>query len=395
MTSRAIAAGLLLALLAAACGPVGSGGTGALPQGFSRGPIMGFGSIIVNNAHFDDATAIVEDEDGQSLSAQADLHLGSTVDLEAAVASGADTPPATSIRVLDDLTGPVTSRFDDAYGTFAVMGQPVQVDAGTFFDGIARGPGGLQVGAVVAVSALYEPIAGLYHATRVATAPAGTGFVVRGAVGASDGTTFQIGGQSFQARGVALPPGFAPGRLVRVHVQAQRDDQGRWIATAVEDGVSVPPDGQSGQLRGVVGAQVDETHVFVEGVPVDASTAALHPPAYVLAPGLFVQVTGTMDAGTLVASRIDFRIVGEVFKGGGGQSDYGGNVFEIDGPIVGPVDPDTLTFAMRGPTTVDASTATFQGGTAADLAEGRVVQVQGTLSDNGTRVLADTVTFVN
>lgn len=395
MTRRATAAGLVLALLATACGPVGSGGTGALPQSFSRGPIMGFGSIIVNNAHFDDQTAVVEGEDGELLSAQDDLHLGSTVALEADATSGTDAPPATAIRVLDDLTGSVTARFDPAYRQFTVMGQPVLVDATTFFDGIARGPAGLQVGDVVAVSALYEPVSGVYHATRVAPAPAGAGWVVRGAIGATDGSTFQIGGQSFQAQGVALPPGFAPGRLERVHVQAQRDGQGRWVVTALEDGVSVPPDGENGQLRGAVGAQLDETHAYVEGVLVDASTAAMHPSTYFLQPGSFVQVTGTMNAGTLVASRIDFRIVGEIFKGGGGQSDYGGNIFEIDGPITGPVDPGTLTFTMRGPTTVDASSATFEGGTAADLAAGRNVQVTGTLSGNGTRVAADTVTFVN
>jgi hypothetical protein len=391
----AIVCGLLLSMLAAACGPVGSGGTGAA-EGFSQGPISGFGSIVVNNTHFDDTTALVQDEDGQPLSAEAGLHLGTTVALDATVpGSQGDTARATTIRVLADLVGPVTAALDPGTSQFTVMGQPVLVDGDSFFDGVA-GPAALVPGLGVRVSALYEPVAGLYHATRISPAMAGDALVVRGAVGALAGETFQIGDQLFVSPpGIARPAGFAPGRLVRVKVAPQRDAQERWVATTIEDGVIVPPSGRTGALRGAVGVQVDATHVFVEGVPVDASTAAFHPSSYALGPGALVQVTGTMNGGTLVASRLDFRTVLQVRVGGGDQSDYGGDAFEIDGAIIGAVDPTTLVFTMRGPTPIDASQADFVGGTAADLAVGRVVHVYGVLSLDGTSVLADTVTFVD
>jgi hypothetical protein len=253
----------------------------------------------------------------------------------------------------------------------------------------------VETGAVVQVSAMYDPVAGVYNATRVAPAASGAVFEVRGVVGPLAGTTFQIGTQLFEAQGVWLPAGFAPGMLVRVEVRGPADGADRWIVAAVEEGVSLPPDGESGVLRGAVGVQADATHVVVEGVPVDASTAAFHPSKATLAPGLLVQVTGTMNAGTLVASRVDFKVNTKLEVGAGQGSEYGGDAFEVDGAIEGPVDPETLVFTMRGPTTVDASEADFEGGTADDLAPGRVVQVYGILSDDGTTLVAETVTFVD
>ena len=46
---------------------------------------------------------------------------------------------------------------------------------------------------------------------------------------------------------------------------------------------------------------------------------------------------------------------------------------------------------MRGPTTVDYSQATFLEGSAAELAQGRSVRVQGKLVADGTRLLATTI----
>ena len=60
---RLAALGLAAALSLFACGGSGgvdSGGTGS----FASGPISGFGSVIVNGVHFDDAGATVSDDDG-------------------------------------------------------------------------------------------------------------------------------------------------------------------------------------------------------------------------------------------------------------------------------------------------------------------------------------------
>ena len=57
---RALAAVLVAVGMASACGGgVDSGGTGAPATTFSSGRISGFGSIIVNGVHFDEATGTV------------------------------------------------------------------------------------------------------------------------------------------------------------------------------------------------------------------------------------------------------------------------------------------------------------------------------------------------
>ena len=94
----------------------------------------------------------------------------------------------------------------------------------------------------------------------------------------------------------------------------------------------------------------------------------------------------------LVATQVTFEAAddGADDEGGGGS---GGGGFEIGGAIVGPVDTVAHTFTMRGPTVVNYASATFSGGTAANLATGVKVEVRGNLSADGTQVLATNVKF--
>jgi hypothetical protein len=108
------------------------------------------------------------------LSSAADLHLGSTVDLQAGTRRQDGSAAAMLIRVHEDLVGPVTSTWDASTGKLGVMGQAVAVDgATTFVDGIAGGVAGIAPGMVVSVSALYDPLdgSGTFHATRIAAKP--------------------------------------------------------------------------------------------------------------------------------------------------------------------------------------------------------------------------------
>jgi hypothetical protein len=386
------AAGALCATVAlvCGCGPVGSGGTGA-PAGaaagaFSQGPINGFGSIIVNGVRYDDTNARVVDDDGNVLSASADLHLGSTVDVEAATP---DSNSTTLIRVHDDLVGPVTAPWDAASASIQVLGETVEFDDTTFVDGITGGLPALVAGTVVEVSSLYDPIADVYHATRIALRPNASYFAVRGAVSAPSGGSFRIGGQVFDYGSLGLPPGFATGRIVRIRLETTTGYPGHWQVSAIMNGVDLPPDGRTGDLRGAVGAVVDGSHAYVGGVYVDASAAARAPSDGRFAAGALVVVHGTMSGTALLASRVDFK-PGPPAAGSNGGSQYTTG-FEITGNILTPVNPAGHTFGLRGPTTVDYTTATFTGGTAADLAQGRKVKVDGLLSADGERLVAVTV----
>jgi hypothetical protein len=384
-----LAAGALVAAVAlvCGCGPVGSGGTGAPAgaalSGFSQGPINGFGSIIVNGVRFDDSNARVVDDDDNVLSASADLHLGTTVDVQAASAgSGA----MTQIRVHDDLVGPVTTAYDATSHRIEVLGEAVDVDATTFVDGIPGGLQGLATGTVVEVSALYDPVADLYHATRIGTRPGAAYYIVRGAVAAPAGGSFRIGSQVFDYGTLGLPAGFETGRIVRIRLDTAPSAQGHWQVSAIGNGVFVPPDGGTGDLRGTVGAVVDDSHAYVAGVLVDASMATRAPSDARLADGALVVVHGTMSGTELIASRIDFA-PGQPAAGTGGGSQYVTG-FQITGSILTPVDMVGHTFGLRGPTTVDYATASFTGGSAADLARDRKVTVHGSLSADGQRLVA-------
>jgi hypothetical protein len=384
------------ALLLAACGPVGSGGTGA-PAGaaatrFAQGPVNGFGSILVDSVHYDDTTAKVVDDDGNPLSADADIHLGSTVNLEAVPGPGGEAT-ATVIRVYRDLVGPVSTPYDAATEVLGVLGQPVVVDpATTFVDGFTGGLGQLQPGAIVEVSSLYDPVTGLYHATRIAPRGAAAGFIIRGAIRALGAGSLEIGAQSFDYGSLAVPSDFQVGQVVRLALRPEPTDLGHWSIARVVHDSRLPADRSEGDVRGAVGKVIDGRHAFVGGVLIDASSAGFVPADHEFEQGALVQVHGTMAGAVLVATSVDFPVAGAPLVGGAtsGGSSYDSG-FEIRGALLSAAEPGSRTFTMRGPTTVDYTSARFLGGSAADLVQGATVDVVGAPSPDGSRLLASTI----
>ena len=396
---RGRAAAAFLALAAASafvagCGGVGTGGTGfgasapPSPAVFAQGPISGFGSIVVGGRHYDESTGTIADDDGRPLD-PSELRLGMTVDVDG-TDIGQPTIPATAIRVRTDLVGPVDTAYDAASGTLVVMGQPVRIGAGTALDAFAGGAAGIGAGSVVAVSALYDAAGGVYVATRIDPATGATAYAVRGAVAALDAgaLTFQVGSQVFDYAAAAPPAGLANGQVVRVRVQATPASPAHWTVVDFGTGAAVPGSGRTGELEGVVGALADARHFVVAGVPVDASAAAFLPAGAAVAAQARVEVTGRMVEGVLVATQVDV----EAGDDGGAGS---GGAIEIEGAILTAVDTVHRTFGMRGPTRVDYAGASFDGGTAADLAIGKRVEVRGTLSADGTQVVATRIEFAH
>jgi len=397
---RALCALFAATALVVACGGgadsgVGTGGTGS-PQSFSQGPITGFGSIIVNGVHFDDSGASVMDDDGNALSHSADLRLGTVVDVEGGVVSNG-AAAASTIRVHVDLVGPVTAAFDAASGRLAVLGQPVRVVSTTALDGFSGGAAAIAAGARVAVSSLYDKATGVYVATRIDPATSASHFAIRGAPSAIDTTarTFTIGGVVFSYGNVAPPATFAAGTLLRAVLGTAPDGQGRWVVTAFGQGQAPLPDGRSGGVDGVVSSVTDATHFVVNGVSVDASGARITPTGAAIGVQSRVVVQGTVAGGVLVASAVHVRAAHDNDDDQGGAVDGGDNgndAIELDGAILA-LDAAHQTFTMRGPTTVSYASASFAGGTAADLAAGKSVEVRGNLSADGSVVVARKVKF--
>jgi hypothetical protein len=397
---RALGALIAAMALVVGCGGgadsgVGTGGTGS-PESFSQGPISGFGSIIVNGVHFDDTSASVVDDDGNALSHTQDLRLGTLVDVQGgAVTDNAAT--ASTIRVHVDLVGPVTTAFDATSGRLAVLGQPVRVVSITALDGFAGGAAAIAAGSTVKVSSLYDKATGVYVATRIDPAPAAVRFAIRGVPSAIDTTarTFTIGGAVFSYGGVAPPSSFAVGTLLRAVLSTTPDGQGRWVVTAFGQGQATLPNGRRGGVDGVVSSATDATHFVVDGVTVDASAATISPTGATIGVQSRVVVQGTVTGGVLVASAVRVHAADDNDNGHGGNGNNGsGNDFvEIAGPIL-TLDTAHQTFTMRGPTTVSYASATFAGnGNASNLAVGKLVDMTGNLSADGTYVIASQVKF--
>lgn len=128
-----VALAATLALLLASCGGgVGTGGTGSFS--YAAGPITGFGSIVVNDVHFDESAARVEDADG-NVSTRDALRLGMTVDVDGgdiapATATTSASASATRVRYASEMLGGV-GTVDRAALSFTLLGQTVLVDANT------------------------------------------------------------------------------------------------------------------------------------------------------------------------------------------------------------------------------------------------------------------------
>src|SRR5262245_10949052 len=129
--ARRLLAPVIALLIAAGCGGVDSGGTGAAPV-VSVGPISGFGSIIVNGVHFDESRAKLQDDDGNAV-ARDRLLLGVMTRVDGSAPNSLQQSVANLVRITSELVGPVDA-IDVASATFSVLGQTVVVTPATAFD---------------------------------------------------------------------------------------------------------------------------------------------------------------------------------------------------------------------------------------------------------------------
>ena len=99
----------------------------------------------------------------------ADLGLGMTVEVESGdivSAGGRLEATATAVRYTSEIVGPIAA-VDTVTRRLTVLGQTVQIDAGTVFGAPLAGIGSLAVGAIVELHAELNAASGLYRATRV------------------------------------------------------------------------------------------------------------------------------------------------------------------------------------------------------------------------------------
>jgi hypothetical protein len=291
---------------------------------------------------------------------------------------------AHTVRLTEALVGPV-SAVDPAAGTFTALGQVVAVTSGTAFD--AALPGGLAavaIGHVLAVHGLADAD-GRITATRVELRASVPVYVVRAPVRAYDTASRRLEFGGGLRVDLALlspaPPAPAVGERVRVTLAVTPPAPGgAWAGLSLRSESAPPPDRDSAEVEGRVTAFQDARHFSVGGIAVDAGAATVTGSG-AIALGTRVEVTGRTVGGVLIA-----RVVEVEDEAGHGGTDG----IELEGRITA-IDPGTRMLVVRGVTvTWDANTR-FEGGTAAQLAVDRKVEVKGQLAPGGTSVLASLI----
>ena len=376
--ARLLAPTLCLAMVLAGCGGVDSGGTGGSS---AVGPISGLGSIIVNGVRYDDAAALVTDDDGQSLP-RSRLQLGVLVSVDGSavsVSGGARLASASRIRVSSDLIGTVQS-VDTANRSITVLQQTVRVTAATVFDDqLPLGLDSLAPGLTIEVYGRSDPATNRYVATRIERRSAQSFHAIRGRVDAVGAGTATIGAAVLDTSGLSAADAalIVPGRVARLRLQP-----GTLRAIAATPGERTLGDSDESVLEGRI-TRFDSAASFeVDGQVVDATRASFPDGSTGLGVGQRVSVEGTSRNGVLRASRVEIE----------DDEDAVATVFELHGSIEA-IDVAARVLQLKGVAVDYSGSVTFKNGVEADLAPGRRIEVKGALQSGGVGLRAQEIKF--
>ena len=390
---RAVLAAVAALLLAAGCGGGGDDMSApqSAPQGraFTEGTITGFGSIIVNGIRFDESTAQVIDDDDEAHDRN-ELRLGMSVQV---VSSGIDrrsmSAQASRVRFGAQIVGPVSAiSAGTTPKTLTVLDQIVEISATTVFDDLPNGFDSIKVGDVLEVHAQFNSATGHYLAKRIEPKPGAPVFKLRGIVADlnAGARTFRIGGALIDFSGIAaadLPGNFANGLKVRVRLNTVKNGSGAWVAIAIRAKQREMEDKDEAEVEGIITAFTSPASFSVNGLPVDASKAAFPDGTAGVVLGARVEVEGAIANGVLVATKVELEDEND---------DRNKERNELNGTI-SALNTPAKTFVVRGVTVHYSATTVFEDGVEANLANGRQVEVKGTLSADGMRVEASRIEF--
>jgi hypothetical protein len=173
--------------------------------------------------------------------------------------------------------------------------------------------------------------------------------------------SFQVAGQTVNASGASLTGGSASSLSngARVEVRGSLVN-GVLIAQSVE--IDALPTTPTAEVEGSITSYTSVANFAIAGQRIDASAASFSGgSAQELAVGRVAHARGPVVNGVLMATSVELEDLEEV---------------EVEGAITQFVSAASFVVAAR---TVDASTASFQHGTAGQLANGVRVGVRGTL----------------
>ena len=371
--------GGVIALLA----EVGSGGTGSPLAAI--GVVTGFGSLIVDGVRRNDTTASYFSEAEQGTAVAMPMTaamLGHTMELS--LDAGGN---ITSALMSPEVVGPVSAVSQDSItvlGTRIVANTDAALGPVTSFVGYAT-LASVQPGDRVEVHGLLKADSQgkpYLQATLIAQKLPGSGIRLTGVVSQYDTGTgsFALGSQTVTTGSATISPSgstLANGLLVTV-----------WSNTAAVDNAIVAatirikrPAQSSGNvtLSGPISNYISNSSFQVRNVAVDASAASITPASASLGNDRYVVIAGNYDvtANKLKASSVTI------------STPSAPTSVEIHGMVANYV--SASSFTLRG-VVIDASNATFTGGTTSQLANGVFLEVHGVVANSVVR--ATTVEFI-
>jgi hypothetical protein len=201
-------------------------------------------------------------------------------------------------------------------------------------------------------------------------------FRLRGVVSSVTGTTFVIYGITVDASAVTALPTITVGRAywVRGVYTASADNANNGTLKASEVKTSSDDAVKMSELKGSITDYVSNASFRVRGVLVDASAVS---GLSGLANGQFVEVTGSVVDGVVKAISVESK------------SAATGNELEIT-DVVAALNTNAKTFNL-GSQAVNYASAVFEDGSASDLLDGKLLEVEGRL--NGSTLVARKIEF--
>lgn len=389
LSSRYLTIQLIALLLLASCGGGGDSGRSTAIASSSKvtaafaGPIAGIGSIVVNGVRFETVGVSVEDSDDiyGSTAFNSSLALGMTVALGGDVDETALTGSPSKIRVIGGPRGQVSVIPVTTITTLS--GQVVTLDSTTVYAGLRTNLASIAINDFVEIYGIAQAN-GDFLATRVVSSvsltptnklairgtidsiPSANNYVVRTSSTATVTVVCATPSCLVRPSGATLTAasGGVAGTPVRV-VATDTTSLSGGILTAVKI-QSLSPD----QLTAFTG--VNSTFAKIKGyatqVGSDWYVGGVKVTGYSFSSGNFVEVKGTWLGSVLQATKVETESSRKI-NGNSYKNEFYGAVSGLSGN----------TFVVQG-VTVDASTASFTGGTLASIANGTYVEVKGSLS---------------
>ena len=368
-------------LLLAACGGVGTDGTGESSNTFNVGVATGLAetSVTVNGVAYERNGATISDGFGRAMRVD-DLRLGMWLEVTAVVDEAAGTAVAQSIRVRPAARG-VVSAVDGGGFTVTVLESTMRYDnAATVLEGVDTASA-IGLGDVVEVHGPLGATSGTVEASRIERLSVGMRkpTELRGRISAldADARTLNVGRQPVRYEGAALTlrQALANGQIVRVSSPAVPAVGQPWSVERMTSDQPLPDNLGFVYAEGVTTDWATGPLFTLEGVPVNASSA--NGKSAITSNGQRVAVIGSLAAGTLNAKSVARSLQGKpvVFVLSAKLTDY----------------MSIADFKVRG-VIIDATSAAFVNGAASDLANSRRVKITGGVS--GRKLIAAKVEFL-